>query len=262
MLPEVPPDPCETCADGTQRSYRAPITMAFQPIVDVEARRIFGHEALVRGLGGEEARSILAGLTPDTLYGFDQKARTVAIALAAARGCEAALFVNILPNAVLEPNRCLRRTLRAATDAGFPLDRVVFEFSEAEAVRDFDHLRRIVEVYRKQGIRTAIDDFGAGYAGLSLLAELRPDFVKIDQVLIRGIDADPVRREIVRAIHDLCRRLGVGFVAEGVETAGELAVVRALGIRLVQGFALGRPAFERLVPEAEVLAALVAAEVR
>ena len=93
---------------------------------------------------------------------------------------------------------------------------------------------------------TAIDDFGAGHSGLNMLADFRPDIVKIDMALIRGLDADPVRRAIVRSIVSLCEELAISVIAEGIETLEEAVTLRALGVRLFQGFLLARPAVEQM----------------
>ncbi len=96
------------------------------------------------------------------------------------------------------------------------------------------------------GFTTALDDFGAGHSGLTLLARFQPDVVKLDMRLVRGIDSNSQRRIIVEAVVALCGRLGIRVVAEGVETRAELDAVRSTGIDLVQGFLLAKPAFEKL----------------
>jgi EAL domain-containing protein (putative c-di-GMP-specific phosphodiesterase class I) len=111
-------------------------------------------------------------------------------------------------------------------------------------VKDVDHLRRIIAVYRAQGLSTAIDDFGAGYAGLALLAELQPDILKIDMALVRNIDQSAIKRTIVASVVALTREIGIVPLAEGIETIGELDVIRSLGIDLCQGYLLGRPSTE------------------
>jgi EAL domain-containing protein (putative c-di-GMP-specific phosphodiesterase class I) len=106
------------------------------------------------------------------------------------------------------------------------------------------------------GFMTAIDDFGAGHAGLLLLAKFQPDIVKLDMGLIRGIDGDPARRTIVRHIARMLDDLGVTTVCEGVETREELAALQDVGLRLMQGYILARPAFEALVAPGAIQAAL------
>jgi EAL domain-containing protein (putative c-di-GMP-specific phosphodiesterase class I) len=96
------------------------------------------------------------------------------------------------------------------------------------------------------GFGTALDDFGAGHAGLSLLARFQPDIIKLDMELVRGIEASLARRVIVGGIASMCETLGVRLIAEGVETTAELHALRQLGIRYIQGFLLARPAYEAL----------------
>src|SRR5690606_29381138 len=105
--------------------------------------------------------------------------------------------------------------------------------------------------YRGRGFQTAIDDFGAGYAGLSRLVEFQPDLIKLDMALLRGIDTDPVRRTIVAGVAGIARGIGSTLLAEGVETADEYHALRELGIHLFQGYLFGRPALERLEPVAD-----------
>nr|WP_219338518.1 EAL domain-containing protein [Luteimonas deserti] len=222
--------------------------MAFQPIVDARDRSIYGYEALVRGEDGAGAGDVIARVRPEQLYRFDQTCRVRAIATAAELGLRERLFINFFPNAVYQPETCIRLTLRAAQIAGFPTERLVFEAAESEEVRDQAHVSRIFRDYRGRGFQTAIDDFGAGYAGLSSLVEFQPDLLKLDMKLVRGIDGDPVRRAIVEGVVGIAARVGCTVLAEGVETPGEYRALRALGIALFQGYLFGRPALEQLPP--------------
>lgn len=233
-------------------------SMAFQPIVDLRTGSTFAHEALVRppdGRGG--AGAVLEQVDESNCYRFDQQCRVTAIQLAAGLGLDGLLSINFMPNAVYDPATCIRTTLTAAERYGFPVERIVFEFTENERVMDVDHLRKIVEHYRATGFRTAIDDFGAGYAGLGLLADFRSDFVKLDMGLVRGIDGDPGRRAIVQGMVEVCGALGARVIAEGVETVAEGRTLLELGIELLQGYLLARPAFEALpTVDPDALAAL------
>jgi EAL domain-containing protein (putative c-di-GMP-specific phosphodiesterase class I) len=219
--------------------------MAFQPIVDLDRRAVLAYEALVRGRGGEPAGDVLARVPPAGRYAFDQVCRYTALALAGRLGA-VALSVNFLPNALYEEDTCLRATVRAARHHAFPLGRLVCELTEGERVDDVGRVREVVRECQSEGLRVAIDDFGDGYAGLNLLAELTPDLVKIDIGLVRGIGGCRRRRAIVRGVLAACRELGIGVVAEGVETADELAALRDLGVRYAQGFLFARPAVEAL----------------
>lgn len=238
---------CEGCRDGA--GFELPFTMAFQPIVDVADGTIFAHEALVRGVGGEGAYSILSQVADDNRYAFDQQRRVKAIELATGLDLPrdgARLSINFMPNAVYEPRACIRLTLATALRTGFPLDRIIFEFTEDEKL-DIDHLLNILRTYRAMGFKTAIDDFGAGYAGLGLLSKFQPDIVKLDMELIRGVDRDRVKQRIVRSMLDLLTDLGIQTICEGVETPDELRTLQDLGVRLIQGYVLAPPAFESLV---------------
>ncbi len=241
---------CSACRDGLPLDFD--FTMAFQPIVDVAAGRVWAYEALVRGPQGQPAPSVLERITDANRYKFDQACRVKAITMAGELfpDDDTRLSINFMPNAVYEPAACIRASLEAASSAGFRRDRIMFEFTEDERFQDVGHLKRIVAEYRRQGFLTAIDDFGAGYAGLHLLAEFQPDWIKIDMDLIRDIHLQPARQAIVAGILGTARALDVQVIAEGIETAEELAVLRAAGISLFQGYHFARPMLAALPPVA------------
>ncbi|MDP4002333.1 EAL domain-containing protein [Methylobacterium sp. NEAU K] len=250
---------CRACRAGNTLDFD--FTMAFQPILDVGSGSVWAYEALVRGLNGEPAGTILSRVTDETRYQFDQAARVKAIELAGRlfpRDSDTRLSINFMPNAVYEPNACIRASLEAARRVDFSHRRIMFEFTEQERFRDIEHVKRIVAAYRQQGFLTALDDFGAGFAGLNLLANFRPDLIKIDMELLRGIDSDPGRRAIVTGINDIARALGITVLAEGIETASELGALRSLGITLVQGYHFAKPRLEEL-PQVEGFAPRAAA---
>jgi len=225
------------------------IAMAFQPIVDGETGLPFAFEALVRGSQGEGAAEVLARVTAENRYAFDQQCRVAAIEGAVAAGIldtAAKLSINFLPNAVYSPVACIQLTLKTARATGFPTDRLIFEFTENEEMTDTDHIGNIVDSYRKMGFATAIDDFGAGHAGLGLLAKFQPDLIKLDMELIRAIDCSLPRRLIVESVIRLCNKLGIVLIAEGVETVAEYHTLRELGVRYIQGYLLARPALQAL----------------
>ena len=237
---------CQGCRNGS--GFELPFSMAFQPIVDIVSGSTFAHEALVRGSTGQGAYTVLSAVDDSNRYAFDQQCRVKAIELAATLGLASdgtLLSINFIPSAVYEPRACIRLTLDAAKETGFPLDHIIFEFTEAERL-DTDHLLNILRTYKAIGFKTAIDDFGAGHAGLQLLSKFQPDIVKIDMDLVRGIDAEPVKRSILRHTLRLLEELGITPVCEGVETTDELATLHDLGVRLIQGYVLARPAFESL----------------
>ena len=244
-MTSTPETGCQGC---TASHLDFDISMAFQPIVDVGERSIFAYEALVRGPDGASAADVLARVNDDNRYAFDQRCRVRAVELAAALGMTTKLSINFMPNAVYEPSRCLRTTLEAAHRTGFPVENIIFETIEDERVYDADYLKKIFTTYRQEGFKTAIDDFGAGYAGLNLLADFQPDFVKLDMGLVRHIDTDRARQTIVGAMAAVGTLLGIGIIAEGVEHEREAMVLHRLGISLMQGYLFARPGFETLPP--------------
>jgi len=235
---------CAECAKGVDLGFD--FTMAFQPIVNINSSEIFAYEALARGVNNETAGEVFKHVNAGNQYRFDQVCRVKAVKLASELSMPTLLSINFMPNAVYRPELCIRTTLDAAERYHFPIERIIFEFTEAEAVVDITHLRSIVEHYRVQGFKTAIDDFGAGFAGLNLLAEIKTDLVKLDMALLRDIDTDPRRQIIVKHAVRMCRELGVEIIAEGIETYEELSVLRDLGVELLQGYYLARPAFQAL----------------
>ena len=235
---------CRACADDNALEFD--FTMAFQPIVDFQTKQIFAQEALVRGLNRQSAGEIISQVNNENLYKFDQMCRVKAVRLASKLNIKSFLSINFLPNAVYRPDNCLRTTIKAASEYNFPLDKIIFEITEVEKVKDNSHLKNIVTEYQRQGFKTAIDDFGAGYSGLNLLSVFQPDFLKLDMELTRAIDANPVKQAIVKGILHVARDLGISVIAEGVETKNELETLREFGINLFQGYYFAKPAFESL----------------
>ncbi|MEQ9363717.1 MAG: EAL domain-containing protein [Leptospirales bacterium] len=235
---------CKDCRTNEPLGFE--FTMAFQPIVDVQEAKILSYEALARGLNQEGAGAVLARVNDSNRYQFDQSARVKAIELAAGLGLETLLNINFLPNAVYRPETCIQKTLEASETHRLPASRLMFEITEGEEVTDHEHIRSIFSEYKRQGIQTAIDDFGAGYSGLNLLAEFQPDWIKLDMKLVRGIQDHPPRVAIIRGILSVCAELGIQVIAEGIETRAEYEVLRDLGVRYYQGFYFGRPGFEFL----------------
>jgi len=221
-------------------------TMAFQPIIDIDSGAIYAYEALVRPTGGGTAMDILSQINEQNRYSFDQGCRVKAIELAARLEMDALLSINFLPNAVYQPAACLQKTFEAAERAHFPLHHLMFEVTESEPSRDVGHLRTIFEEYKRHGMITAIDDFGAGHSGLNMLADFLPDVLKIDMALTRSIHTDPIRSKITGAIVGLCRSLHIAVIAEGIETLEEAWALRLLGVRLFQGYLFARPLIEQL----------------
>lgn len=235
---------CAECTKGAGLGFD--FTMAFQPIVNTTTKEVFAQEALVRGINQEPAGEILARINDDNRYRFDQACRVKAVQLGAKLDIKSFVSINFLPNAVYRPELCIRTTLEAAETFGFPVDRIIFEITEGEKIEDHGHLREIVQYYRQQGFLTAIDDFGAGYSGLNLLAEFQTDLVKLDMGLIHHIDQNKGRQAIVKGIIQVCKELDIKVIAEGVETYEELSILQSFGIELFQGYYFAKPKFQGL----------------
>lgn len=238
------PAGCEDCRNVSNLGFD--FAMAFQPIVQVSTRTVFAHEALVRGLGGEGAATVLSQVTDKNRYSFDQTCRVKAIEQASGLGMTSMLSINFLPNAVYRAEACIQLTLATAKKFAFPAEQIMFEVTESEQSSDLAHLKSIFRDYEKRGFTTAIDDFGAGYAGFDFLVEFVPHIIKIDMALLRGIDAHRERQIVVSGIVRICDELGVRVLAEGVETRAEFDFLRSLGIDLFQGYLLAKPAFRAL----------------
>jgi EAL domain-containing protein (putative c-di-GMP-specific phosphodiesterase class I) len=233
---------CKKCHAGLEFEF----SFAFQPIVNFRDQTIFGYEALVRGKNGESAWSILSQVNDQNRYAFDQACRVKAIRLASELKLDKMLSINFLPNAVYEPVHCIQSTLRAADEFQFPIEQIMFEITESEQVADVAHLTRIFQYYQKQGFTTALDDFGAGHAGLNTLASFVPNIIKIDMELVRDIDQNRVKQVIVKGLVQICKELGVTLLAEGLETQAEVDFFANLGVELMQGYYFAKPGFETL----------------
>lgn len=220
----------------------------FHPIVSsADPRQVLGYECLARGRGlrGETISAgmlLQAAVASDALFQFDLAARRAAIQNAAAAGIASKVFINFTPTAIYDPNTCLRSTVAAAREFGLFNDQVVFEVIESEEVRDVLHLRRILDFYRSAGFGVALDDLGSGYGSLNLLHELRPDYVKIDMKLLRGIEQDAFKATLVRKLLEATRNLGLKTVAEGVEREEQFEWLREAGADFQQGYLFARPA--------------------
>ena len=224
-----------------------PFRIAFQPIVDDAINKVCAYEALVRGTGGESFPSLVAGLSPHQLMAFDHLARVRAIEQAAKLGLAdmgAKLSLNLL-SPTDGTTYSAADMVQTAESVGFPVNRLVIELNEDTHFKQ-QTLAQILAEHRRFGILTAIDDFGAGHSGLNLLALSRPDIVKIDMVLIHNIEDDFVKQSIVQAFAKVCDAIGIAVIAEGVETANELEMLRHLGVRLVQGYHFAQPAIDHL----------------
>ncbi len=239
---------CKKCVEKGALDFD--FTMAFQPIVNCVTQRVWGYEALARGINNEPAMTVLSKVNDGNRYLFDQLCRAKAIALAAKLNMTEILSINFFPNAIYQPERCIRTTLDAAEKYSFPVDNILFEFTETEKVENSNHLKKIVDFYQSMHFKTAIDDFGSGYSGLGLLADFQTNIIKFDMELIRNIHRCPARQSIVKNCMNLFQDLNITALAEGIEVKEEMLWLKQAGVELMQGYYFAKPGFECL-PEVQ-----------
>lgn len=223
-----------------------PFSFAFQPIVDSHTGEAFAYEALVRGPAGEAAGTVFSRVGKKDIYRFDRECRITAVRMAAQLDMRSYLHINCLPGALLDPEYGINTSLSAAAECGFPSERIVIELTEGELLHDAAGFAKTMHAYRSMGVKFAIDDFGAGYSGLNLLADFQPEFVKLDMNLCRGIDSHVRRQAIVRGIAQVCRDLGIDLMAEGIEGLKEYRWFNEQEVTLLQGYMFGKPEFQKL----------------
>ena len=228
------------------RKHELNFSFAFQPIVDVESHVVFAYEALVRGSSNEPAAMVFAALKSFQLHDFDRAARVQAIELAVSLGLNTGLSLNFLPQALETLPDAVSSTIDAARNAGMSPEKIFLEVTEGELIGDLAGFSTSINEYRSSGIHLVIDDFGAGYSGLNLLADFQPDVIKIDMHLVRDIDSKGARQAIARAMIQASKELGIDVIAEGVETEPEYRWFKRAGVRLFQGYLFGKPEFESL----------------
>jgi EAL domain-containing protein (putative c-di-GMP-specific phosphodiesterase class I) len=156
------------------------------------------------------------------------------------------LNLNFLPQSLCTSSASILTTMEAARQNDLPIELIVVEVTENEVIGDHARFTELINGYRALGVKVAIDDFGAGYSGLNLLANFQPDQIKLDMTLVRGIESHGPRQAIVRAVDQVCCDLGIDVIAEGVETIEEYLWLENQGIKLFQGYLFAKPAFECL----------------
>lgn len=221
------------------------VSTLFQPICATRGHAILGYEALSRGPSDSPLHSPLtlfaAARQTGRLLELDMLCRRQAIHRFAASSLPGKLFLNVLPETLLDQQHAPGRTLKMLQEAGLAASRVVIELTEQSPIDDYELLQWALRYYRRMGFSIALDDLGAGYSGLRLWTEMMPEYVKVDRHFIDGIHLDQLKREFVGSILRMAAASGATLVAEGVELPEELQVLEQLGAPMVQGFLLGRP---------------------
>src|SRR3954469_24392541 len=223
------------------------LTLVFQPIVDLAAATVAGYEALARfpGVAGPDAWFAAAA---EAGIAAELEALAIHKALAAVPSLPPNTFLTVNVSPHLLGAAPVQHALATRPD----LHRVVVELTEHTPGHDLAALRRQTDELRRRGALIALDDAGSGYSGLQQLAALRPQVVKLDRALVNDADTDPVRVALAEMLGEFAGRIDAWLLAEGIETAAELAAFAQLGVPLAQGWLLGRPSpgFAPLAPEA------------
>jgi len=215
----------------------------FQPVVSLKTTEVMGYEALARGPNNTPFEN------PDFIFNIASKGRLLLKAerLAKLSAMELSrdipqkykLFLNIESELLVKPEEILIMLREVGCRPG----RIVFEITERKAVKDFEHLRSVVKLLRDEGYEFAIDDAGSGYASMESIAILDPHYIKIDQSIIRGIDGNKAKQDVVKAFINLSRRRHALLIAEGIEQAKECRLLKSLGIHYGQGYLFAHPGF-------------------
>ena len=226
------------------------IYIDYHPIVATPGGAVFGYEALARGTRrGLRRPEVMFEIAAEAnlIWELSRLCRATALEGLDRLGPGELLFLNVDPHDFADP------------DFDLPGDprRLVLEITERIAIKDYPRFRERINAFRARGIRVAVDDAGSGFAGLGSIANLEPNFIKLDISLIAGIDANATKQHLVETMVRFANEQGAMVIAEGVERAEEFATVERLGVHLVQGFFVdhSRPTISRSTRSTDRLAA-------
>lgn len=221
------------------------ISSVYQPIVSLQDGQVMGYEALTRGPVDSPFHSPLVMFQyaeqQGDLYRLEKLAREKAIQGSILEHPQQMLFINISSHVLDDPGFVPGKTLEILQEYGLRPNNVVFEITERSSIEDFTLAKKILAHYRTQGYRIAIDDAGAGYSSLQAIAELQPDFIKIDRSLIENIHQNKVKAYILETFVTFAQKMNISLIAEGIEQVEELAKLTQMGVHYAQGFLLGKP---------------------
>lgn len=218
----------------------------FQPIVRSENLEVYGYEALTRGLLTDgrhlSAHDLFTGAKAlDLLFNLDRQCRETAIRHAAQHHIENNLFLNFVPTAIYSPEECLKSTVEAIQTYHLKAANVIFEVVETEQVDDYAHLKNILDFYKAQGYKTALDDVGSGFSTIETYHALDTDYIKVDMGIVRNIHLHPENQAVLDHLLQLKTSYGVSVLAEGIEREEEYHFLKAKGVDLLQGYYFGKP---------------------
>jgi EAL domain-containing protein (putative c-di-GMP-specific phosphodiesterase class I)/GGDEF domain-containing protein len=221
------------------------LSALFQPIMDLKNAEFLGFEGLIRGPAESPLHSPVKLFAEAEKQGLslevEMLSRQIVLEAFANLNLPGRLFLNISPETLTHPSFKNGQTLEFMRKLNIDPGRVVIEITENQPTYDFAAMRKALLHYRDMGFKTAIDDLGEGFSSLRLWSELRPDFIKIDMHFVQGVDRDPVKLQFLKSIQQIAVSCGTRVIAEGIETEGELRVVKDIGIAFGQGYLIARP---------------------
>jgi len=233
---------CEILTQGDIRCH-------YQPIVNLSDKTIHGWEALARGPRNSPFRSPLTLFDMaeklGKLFPLEKLCREAAISSFGDHRPQHKLFLNIHPRTIIDPNFTAGETKILLDRYGLKPGNIVFEITERHSVKDFKSFRKTLDHYRNQGYLVAIDDAGTGYSGLTSIAEIKPDYIKMDKSFIDDIETNQVNRAIIDTFTDFAEKIGGKLIAEGIETQEQALTVIDMGVHLGQGYFLAMPQREK-----------------
>ena len=219
----------------------------FQPIVNAREQAVVGHECLIR-LPRPEAKFpyngqdiIDAAISRGDLHIFDSYSRQSAVRNAAKQGMHGRVFINFTPSSIYDPAFCMMSTLQSMESTNFKPSDIVFEVVECENVSNPKHLRKIVDYYRNKGFGVALDDVGTGSNSLQMIADIQPDYIKLDKSIVWKYQSE-IGLRLLRKLTEFANESNIAVIAEGVEHAAMRDTLLDTGISLMQGYFFGKPA--------------------
>ncbi len=227
----------------------------YQPIISIRSAAVLGWEALVRGPEDGPFHR------PDDIFSFAENegllsplekiCRESALNHLGEIGPDQKVFINIHPKTVRDPHFMEEETLKTVNDLRIKPKNIVFEITERHHITDFNSLNRTLSNYREQGFLVAVDDAGAGFSSLQSIAEIRPNYIKIDMSLVRGIHKDRIKMALMETFVTFAEKIACEIIAEGIEEEEELATLANIGVHYGQGYFLGKPACPKQNPSRE-----------
>ncbi|SDY73995.1 EAL domain-containing protein [Tindallia californiensis] len=227
------------------------LKILFHPIVLAKDHKIYGYEALTRGIKRDgrimsPIEMFRYAKEMDLLFHLDRLCREQVIKQAAEAGILEKVFINFIPTSIYDPDKCLRSTDEAIHRYGLKAEQIVFEVVETERIDDYDHLNYILDYYKDKGYATALDDVGSGYASTGALLRLNPSYMKIDMGIIRGIHENKQNQRILNEYLSIAREKNIYILAEGVETKEEIDYLTEAKVDFLQGYYFGKPSHKPL----------------